>query len=391
MRSFTLAGCVLLAVGTRLLLFAAGVGAIQTVGFDPDFRRPPPTDDSVVLDLPARWDTGWYVGVASGGYRWDGTLGRFENIAFFPAYPALLRGAGTLLRLPLTPVPWNWTGVALSTALLAAALSSLRKLETAIIGADKAWTAVAFCALSPFSVYFGLPYTESLFLLAVTASTLHMVRGAPLHAAAFGCLAGLTRPNGFLLTLVLLPLALDARRRIHSATASAPARADDRGRAVAASLAPAAGTVLYSAYVWTLTGHPLAWADAQTGWGRMMQNPWQAFSGWTTKLLADPLAFIAASPEAFLNGMAGLTALALSLPIARRLGAGFGLFTAAGVLLPVAGGGIPSLGRYTAVLFPLYLYAAQIVPRPYRPAALIASTALAMLVAGMFFTWRPMF
>ncbi|MCC7124423.1 MAG: hypothetical protein IT178_06215 [Acidobacteria bacterium] len=381
----------LLALGSRLLLFAAGVAAINTVGFAPDFRRPTPTDERVVLDLPARWDTGWYVGLASGGYRWDGTLGRFENIAFFPAYPALLGAAGTLLRLPLTPVPWNWTGVALSTALFAVALSYLWTLAAAIIGAENAWVAVGLCALSPFSVYFGLPYTESLFLLAATASTLHMVRGAPARAALFGCLAGLTRPNGFLLTLVLLPLALDRRSRAASTAIATAPRADDGRSALWASLAPAAGTALYSAYVWTLTGHPFAWADAQAGWGRLVRNPWVAYSEWARQLLADPLAFVASSPEAFLNGTAGLTVLVLAVPIARRLGLGFGLFTAAGVLLPIAGGGIPSLGRYTAVLFPLYLYTAQIVPRAYRPALLIASTALAILVAGMFFTWRPMF
>ena len=44
------------------------------------------------LNLPARWDTGWYLGVAIDGYRWEPARATVQqNIAFFPVYPMLMR------------------------------------------------------------------------------------------------------------------------------------------------------------------------------------------------------------------------------------------------------------------------------------------------------------
>jgi hypothetical protein len=56
---------------------------------DDSLGQAPPPSDSVVLNLPARWETGRYLGLASGGHKWDAASGRFENAAFFPAYALL--------------------------------------------------------------------------------------------------------------------------------------------------------------------------------------------------------------------------------------------------------------------------------------------------------------
>ena len=47
-------------------------------------------------DTFARNDSGWYLGIASRGYRWVPN-GR-GNLAFFPAYPLLMRAAGRVLQ-----------------------------------------------------------------------------------------------------------------------------------------------------------------------------------------------------------------------------------------------------------------------------------------------------
>ena len=48
--------------------------------------------DNDFLNLPARWDTGWYLGVAIDGYSCQPSLAnRQQNIAFFPVYPMLMR------------------------------------------------------------------------------------------------------------------------------------------------------------------------------------------------------------------------------------------------------------------------------------------------------------
>ena len=60
------------------------------------------------LDLPARWDTGWYLGIAMDGYDSipDARADHQQNIAFFPAFPMTMRYLSAVLgRQPL------WTGV----------------------------------------------------------------------------------------------------------------------------------------------------------------------------------------------------------------------------------------------------------------------------------------
>ena len=78
-------------LSTRLGVLAVGFFGIALLGYAPNT---PPwrvyTND--FLNLPARWDTGWYLGVAIDGYNFEHTREvRQQNIAFFPLYPMLLR------------------------------------------------------------------------------------------------------------------------------------------------------------------------------------------------------------------------------------------------------------------------------------------------------------
>ena len=68
------------------------------------------------------------------------------------------------------------------------------------------------------------------------------------------------------------------------------------------------------------------------------------------------------------------------------------------MLVPLAMGGLPSLGRYTSVLFRVHLYLAARI----RDAGRIALVTLfsmcqalvsmcQALVAALFFTWRPIY
>ena len=51
--------------------------------------------DNLFWDGFARYDAGWYHGIASQGYAY-GAGGR-NNLAFFPVYPMLMRAGGWLL------------------------------------------------------------------------------------------------------------------------------------------------------------------------------------------------------------------------------------------------------------------------------------------------------
>ena len=85
-------------VATRVAVLVVGLLAIYTIGYPdevPNFR----VSNSEAMNLPARWDAGWYLNIASGGYRWDPQhQERQQNIAFFPGYPARDLSARPLLR-----------------------------------------------------------------------------------------------------------------------------------------------------------------------------------------------------------------------------------------------------------------------------------------------------
>ena len=373
------------AVLSRGLILGVGVLAVMLIGAPKDQRLPVRATEHVLADLPARWDTGWYVGLASGGYHWDGRAGHFENIAFFPAYPLLLgtvaRGLGAKLE-----VTSNWVGVGLSTTLFAVALWLLWHSVRRLGDARQAGWAVLLCASYPFSLFFGLPYTESLFLVGLVATFLAFERRWYTAALLGGILVGSTRPTG---ALVSAALALLWYGQYSDALHPIPRRQLVASVAVVAG--PLLGVAVYSAFIYGLTGDPLAWATVQEGWGRPSQSPFAALGGPLLRLATSPTHAVTAVPHETLNATAALGVLALSWPVGKRLGAGYGLMTFMGVAVPLAAGGVASVGRYSAVLFPLHMWLALAVPASRLPALAAGFAVLQAVVAGLFLTWRPMY
>jgi hypothetical protein len=235
-------------------------------------------------------------------------------------------------------------------------------------------------ALYPFAVFFSASYSESLFLLSSVASCYYFVsrRGLAL-SAAFGAIAGLCRPIGWLLSLPLLYEVFKQPDRRSSAD-------------VFAAVSPVCGLLAYCAYLWQLTGDPLAWVHAQQRWGRQYAGPGTWFGALWTRVKTDGLtAFVVNSPGDVLNVLALLFAAAMIIPVTRRFGAGYGAFIAVSVLLPLSFGGLMSLARFTAVLFPVFLCLAD-TQSSRRLVALSAVFACGQLVASaLFYTWRPLF
>src|SRR5690606_18728307 len=144
-------------------LVIVGVMAVYTVGY-PDDAPPIRASESEVLNLPLRWDAGWYREVARSGYRWNPlTEERQQNIAFFPAYPMMVRTIGRVFggREPA----FTLGGAALSHLLFLWALVLLYRFARDETGDEQAARgAVLLLACYPFSIFHGGVYTESLFL-----------------------------------------------------------------------------------------------------------------------------------------------------------------------------------------------------------------------------------
>jgi hypothetical protein len=391
----------------RLAVLLTGYLAVATFGMPGDGRPPFRLSENEFLNLPARWDAGWYLGIATSGYSYRQVEPEIQqNIAFLPAFPVAMRVAGAFLGVEHERMRRRldgpdrmrlmWAGTLVSLLAAWAASWHLYRLGRRWLDHDRALAAVLLLQAYPFALFYGAAYTEGLFLLACAAALLRYRQARYGVAAAWGLLAGLSRPNGFIVSVPLgLWLLGDVRRvwRSPGGGRRAPRGSLTRRAAqVAAAAAPALGTALYSALVQLMTGDPWRWAALHAAWGREYRSLANLFAGYYERLTAEGVyRYTASAPIDALNLAAAIFALAVLVPVWRRFGPALALFVAATVLPPMTMGGVLSMGRITAVLFPAFYWLARTVPAAVRPGTLAALAILQGLAAALFFTWRPLF
>lgn len=377
---------------SRLAVLFVGYAAVLTIGLAQE-RIGFQVSHDPLTNLPARFDAGWYGDIALTGYRFSGRYDLQTNIAFFPAYPAVLRVGGDVAGA-LTPgfsherrlARTLWAGTVISILAFALGVVYFRRLAAEWIGPERANAAVALLAAYPFAVFFSAAYTESLFLLGTAAAFYYFRRRAWIWAAAWGLLVGAMRPNGCLLSAVLACVLVEQWRAARRGTGTAP---DLRGLLAAA--APGVGMLAYSAYIGSLTGNWFAWARVQQAWGRSVEglppaaDLLEAFRGGTLVPTLEK------HPSVFFDAMALVFVLAMLWPAFRYLGLAAGSFIAINLLPAVMGGTVLSMGRFSSTLFPIFIALAAILPRPLVLPFAIAFAVGQGLIAVLFFTWRPPF
>jgi Mannosyltransferase (PIG-V) len=378
---------------TRALVLAIGYLAVVTLGLEQKSVGFTVSPD-VALNLPARFDAGWYSGIALDGYYFEGRFDKQQNVAFFPAFPLLERVAGYPLGAFAPGVPKErrmarmlWGGVLVSLIAFAWGAVYVWRLARDTIGEDRASAAVALMAAYPFAVFFSAPYTESVFLLGAAAAIYHFRRAELVSAAAWGLLVGLTRPNGCFLSIVLALLIVE-KTRVSDIFKLLNSRIS---KSLLAASAPGVGMLIYSAYVHHLTGAWFGWARLHEAWGRSYSGfaPMERAYGWITD--EGLLHVVEGVPYDTLNSLGLIFALLMLWPVARRLGVAYAAFVLVNLVPPMLAGGVLSMGRLTATLFPLFLaLAASVPPRSVTP--LITAFAIGQgLATALFFTWRPLF
>jgi Mannosyltransferase (PIG-V) len=380
-------------ISTRGSVFLVGFFAIVLVGYRTDIDVPWRVYTNEILNLPARWDTGWYLGVAIEGYRWNPALAsQQQNIAFFPLYPMLMRYGSLLLGRETM-----WTGVLISWIAFFGALVYLYRFARERMGDDPATAGLALLACYPFAVFFSTTYPESLFLLTLVAACYHFERDELWHAAVWGLAAGLTRPNGCLLFVVLALMTVYRRRttvdgrRLTDGGRRSPVERTLLARRLAVAAAPGIGMLVYSTYIYFLTGNPLQWVVQNPAWGEVHRS----LDSLVT-LRAQPVgeaglySFAATRAVNALQLTAAVFVLGTVWPVFRRFGLPYAALIVINVVPPLMMGGLSSMGRVTSVLFPMFLWLGSAIPPNHRTAWLAIFAMLQALCAAMFFTWRPL-
>jgi hypothetical protein len=326
---------------------------------------------NLYLDVWGRYDTIWYLDLARRGYEVQGPLETVQsNVAFFPLYPLLVRGAHALV-----PSAWQGTAalylcaVAISNAAAIAALAVLFVLvREAWRDADLARKTVLYTLLFPSGFFLSCAYSESLFLLLSAGAFLAAHRGRWWWAGACAALAAITRATGVFLAPALACTYLAQRdwslRRV---------RAD-----AAALLLPVLALALHAANVARMSGDPLGLFHAQAAWHRHFAWPWRTLNVRGHRFMGQVDRFA-------LFGFIGVTTALAAL---RRVD---WFLYAALSLGPILFSGVPmSAARLLVVVFPGFVALAHATRREGVHLAvclLLFGLQLAMFTSWARFYW----
>ncbi len=331
------------------------------------------------LDRPNRlgegllaWDGGWYAAIAENGYRAGG-----EELRFAPLYPLL----GRIVGLPAGDRPtWGLVAVANLAALVAGAalIAYLRRLRTEaglVHRQDERRTelvAAMSLALWPAGFVLVFAYAESLLLASTILAALAARQGRWWTAAAFGLVAGASRPTGMALAVFLAALVWTDRR---PGLAGLPERPGRPVELLAAVAAPFVGFATHLATARWVGAAWLAPIDIQEPLRGELVDPFSRLWRGAGDLVGD---------ERWGDGLHfpfAVLAVVLVILVAREVGLPEALLTAVTVIVALSAANWNSLERYVANAFPVFVALGLILGRS-RWAALIlmgSATGLGLL------------
>lgn len=303
-------------------------------------------DDGVFAPL-ANWDGGYYLHLAREGYSAEHP----ETYAFFPLYPALLRGLAVL------PLPLPLTASLANAGLFLVLIGLLRRLYP---GGDGG---VAVFVCLPFAFFFVAVYSEALSLVLAAGFLLALRRGKTGWAFVLGAAAGLARISALPLALFALEPLLERRWK----------------PALAAFAAPVAGLGAWMAWLGRTTEDPLRFLHVQAEFGR-------AATFDPGRLLDAMIAAGAAGPgHAWWELLFLFLVLVGAAALAARGRWGEGAYAAAVVLMPLATLRLTSLNRYALAAFPVYVLLGGFLHRRWAVRLVIAAElALLFFYAARF-------
>ena len=322
----------------------------------------------------ARWDSGWYLGIAESGYEAPPSrVGQETNHAFFPLYPALMRGVARATGLEVSRAGALVSAVALLGALVLFAAWTRRRF-----GDERVWPALLAFLAFPTSFFFAAVYTEALLVFLALAAVLALESDRDAAAAVAGILTGLTRISG----LVLAPaLALVSWRRSREKGRSRP---QALLRAGLAGASPLAGFGLLCLYFHERFGDAFLLVRAQHNWSReaktvfdgprlILQEVWRDLT--TGHVFAK-------SPVRTMEGVFLLLFLLLAWRLAARRLWPEALYVFLTVAIVFASGTLESGGRYVLPAFPAFAVLGGLAERPalFRPLLALSLAAQAAYV-----------
>jgi hypothetical protein len=345
------------------------------------------------------WDGGWYRSIVEHGY-YSGPLDRQANVAFFPLLPAL-----TWLVSKVTLLPTVWAGLFVSSVSFATALVVLWHFVGKFFTHKRAKWTLLLLAFNPFSLYFGMFYTESLFLLLAVSAFWFIYEKQWWWAAFFAGLATATRSVGIAVAAaVVIGWILERFRKppvkpgwrtlgtpLKKAKVSRVSWVSWVTQTIFLAVLSCSGALAFAGYLWWHASDPFAFMTVQQFWpGRE--------AGMN---IGNELAYLWAHKDINMEYL--LTAMWYACAVFAAVGVVIllrmrqwlmALYTAIAVALPLVFGTATAMNRYMLVAFPIFIaYAAVITKLPLwlRVAILVVSIGGLVLTTYLMLDPRHLF
>ncbi|MDP8938663.1 MAG: hypothetical protein M3O23_13210 [Actinomycetota bacterium] len=307
----------------------------------------------------AQWDSGWYQYIADHGYSY--TPGQQGPVAFFPAYPLLMRAVDFVVGNVFV------AGILVTAASgIGAAVLFWRWVQERL-DRPAAWTALLLFVLFPYAFFlFGAVYADALFVVAVLGAFTLVERDRPWLAGLAGAVATAARPIGVVLIVALVVRVLERGQRPTWRSAGV--------------LLSGLGLGAFSVYLWVRFGDPLAFGTIQEAWDQEAgPETWLKFRFFRDVVdIGSPLPWVAYMSHPVLT----VVGLALVPGVFRRFGKAYGVFCLLLIGLSALGTkNFFGMSRYVMAAFPCFAVAGEwVAARPRLRTLVPAVSGLGLVV-----------
>lgn len=300
-----------------------------------------------LIDMWARWDSGWYLSLAKIGYSMGKDVYTTSNLAFFPVYPYLIKFISFFF--PTQSVSDTLIisiGIIVSNLFLIASLTILYQLTIKFLKKESiAKLTIWLILIFPSSFFLSSFYTESAFLffslLSIWAATKNKWWLACLSAAILGA----TRLVGLSIGVPLLFMYLDQRKW----------DIDRIDRSIFWFFLIPTGILSFFSHLYDLTGDFFAAIKVQNSWGKEITNPLTSFlfptGYWPLITQIDQILMI----SILITGVS----IIRKIPKIWYLG----LYSILLIIPTLFTGTIDSTSRFAIVIFPIFIYWASLLDK----------------------------
>jgi len=202
---------------------------------------PPDLNPFNIPGVWARWDSGYYLKIATDGYKVGGS-----EVNFFPLYPILSRLAA-LNNISLIPI----AAFLVSNIAFCIACLLLWNVLKQDFGEEQATASIIFLNVFPTAFFFSAIYSESVFLLFSVLVYWFSSRKQYILAGVCVGIAALGRINGLILCVIPIIEIILTRP------------SNWKVRILSVFVFSILGLGLYSLYLWLSQGNPLAFISSQ--------------------------------------------------------------------------------------------------------------------------------